>query len=57
MVKCACCIEQNHGKDKNADCHNMKGIFASGSFYDQRGSACNGKEHGDAVSDGASRVF
>ena len=57
MVKCACQVKKNHGKDKNTYCKNVENICASGRFHDQRSGSGHGKKHADSVGYGASWIF
>ena len=57
MIKCACQVKKDHGKDKNTYCKNMENICTSGRLHDQRSGSGHGKKHADSVGYGASRIF
>lgn len=57
MVKCACQVKKDHGKDKNTYCKNMENVCASGRLHDQRSGSGHGKKHADSVGYGTSRIF
>ena len=57
MVKCACQVKKDHGKDKNTYCKNMENVCDSGRLHDQRSGSGHGKKHADSVGYGTSRIF